>query len=577
MQIKMQKVRETLSRPWVKNAAIIFLVVMLLLTFFSNTIRNRSLMEVEVAQPTMGTIDNRIRGTAEAEANNAYQIESDALQEILAVFVREGQEVEVGDRLFELAISDEDPLQAAIRLLNERRVAHQQALLAITGGDFAMQNENVRAAREDLQRAQSTRAALGTINVTAATAQIRVNTATAALAALQAELDFVDALDSRSARIGAQVRAVEAIVAQMIALTGFSYADYVARIAELEAERDRLTGTGSDALLQGVIEQLNELNRHAAQMASLNLEFTNAERAMHTAATNARSALLSEMNTAQTDLTTAEATLARALSIEAADETVRAAQRALNAVLIALASEQQQLSVAEAQKLLDLQLLEEEIAELETRVERLQAGTEPTETEDGAVILLARHAGVIANVTAVVGQMAEPGLPLAEILIDAMGYTAELTITTAQAGQIHVGSEVDVQSMNWGAGISGRVAVIRPNPVDPGNQRIVEIALEGNVTAGEQLQLAVVLPPLRHDTIVPRTAVHQDAAGDHIYVVHSRTSPLGTRYQARRVDVIIEGEDETQAAVRGDIGWFDNIIIRSSGTIADRDYVRLAT
>ena len=37
---------KTANREWVKNAAIIFLAVLLVLTFFSNTIMNRSLVEV---------------------------------------------------------------------------------------------------------------------------------------------------------------------------------------------------------------------------------------------------------------------------------------------------------------------------------------------------------------------------------------------------------------------------------------------------------------------------------------------------------------------------------------------------
>ena len=56
------------NRGWVKNAAIIFLVVLLLLTFFSNTILNISLPEVVTAQPTSGTITNAIRGNTVPEA-----------------------------------------------------------------------------------------------------------------------------------------------------------------------------------------------------------------------------------------------------------------------------------------------------------------------------------------------------------------------------------------------------------------------------------------------------------------------------------------------------------------------------
>ena len=47
---------EVRNRDWVKNAAIIFLVVILVLTFFSNTIMNRSLPEVASQEVTSGSI-----------------------------------------------------------------------------------------------------------------------------------------------------------------------------------------------------------------------------------------------------------------------------------------------------------------------------------------------------------------------------------------------------------------------------------------------------------------------------------------------------------------------------------------
>ena len=44
------------KREWVKNAAIVFLSIMLVLTFFSNTIMNYSLPEVATQYVQRGTI-----------------------------------------------------------------------------------------------------------------------------------------------------------------------------------------------------------------------------------------------------------------------------------------------------------------------------------------------------------------------------------------------------------------------------------------------------------------------------------------------------------------------------------------
>ena len=62
------------KREWVKNAAIIFLAVMLVLTFFSNTIMNKSLPEVATQYVQSGEITSKIRGSGLVTANGSYDV-----------------------------------------------------------------------------------------------------------------------------------------------------------------------------------------------------------------------------------------------------------------------------------------------------------------------------------------------------------------------------------------------------------------------------------------------------------------------------------------------------------------------
>jgi len=62
-------------RGWVKNAAIIFLSIMLVLTFFSNTILNYSLPEVAAQYAQSGTITTKVRASAPIEANMTFNVE----------------------------------------------------------------------------------------------------------------------------------------------------------------------------------------------------------------------------------------------------------------------------------------------------------------------------------------------------------------------------------------------------------------------------------------------------------------------------------------------------------------------
>ena len=66
--------KTTKRREWVKNAAIIFLSVMLVLTFFSNTIMNYSLPEVATQYVQSGSITAKIRGTGTVEASDPYNM-----------------------------------------------------------------------------------------------------------------------------------------------------------------------------------------------------------------------------------------------------------------------------------------------------------------------------------------------------------------------------------------------------------------------------------------------------------------------------------------------------------------------
>jgi len=539
-----------INREWVKSAIIVFFGIMLLLRFFVPTIMNHTLVEVVTDQPSSGVIANTLRGNATAEANNSYAINVTSPRHVLAVHVREGEEVREGDLLFELAEGEDDLLSQLQDLLSERRLAYQKALLEI-GADYTMQNETIRQAREDLQRAVNERNALGTTALTETAAQARVDDARAIytarsnqLAQLEAELTFVDNFDSRSTRISQQIIAYENALADFIREMGMSY----------------------DAF---ILAHPGETNTWVQAVERTKL-------AMETAAAGARadlareiSAQSSQVTTAQTALTEAENVLTRVRAIAAADENVRMAQRALNAAIIGLTSEQQQNSVTEAQRLLDLQAMAEEIEELEERIRRIEGGGEGDDN-----MIRARYSGTIMGITVIAGQTAEPGIPLARIEVAQMGYVAELSIDARQAQLVRPGAEVAVQTAGW-AHVTGRVAGIRADQDDPNNRRIVMVDLQGDVTVGEQLNLSITLSSARYEVIVPRSAIGQDATGYHVYLIQSRSSPLGTRYVALRVDVTIEAEDETQAAVRGLDRW-STIIVRSSGTISDRDAVRLA-
>lgn len=100
------------NREWVKNAAIVFLAVLLVLTFFSNTIMNRSLPEVATQDVTDGAIVSKVRGSGTVTANGNNQVKMEKTRIIRAVLVKAGQEVKAGDVLFTLGEGSSEEIEA---------------------------------------------------------------------------------------------------------------------------------------------------------------------------------------------------------------------------------------------------------------------------------------------------------------------------------------------------------------------------------------------------------------------------------------------------------------------------------
>lgn len=100
-------------RSWIKNVAIIFLVILLLLTFFSNTILNYSLPEVSAQYTKYATLSSAVKVSGTIKANESYnvvyeadqaEIENGTVQsrKVVSVFVREGDTVAKDAPILEL-------------------------------------------------------------------------------------------------------------------------------------------------------------------------------------------------------------------------------------------------------------------------------------------------------------------------------------------------------------------------------------------------------------------------------------------------------------------------------------------
>lgn len=139
----------------IKNIAIVFLVIMLVLTFFSNTIMNYSLAEVNGKYSEYGTIRTGVRGSGTVQANTVFEQAVKGDRRVVEVFVREGDRVTEGQVLMTLepsAVADNTAeLEALKEQLESLKDAYDRALLSRDGdADYTLAEMYIADAREEL-------------------------------------------------------------------------------------------------------------------------------------------------------------------------------------------------------------------------------------------------------------------------------------------------------------------------------------------------------------------------------------------------------------------------------------------
>lgn len=218
----------------IKNIAIIFLSIMLVLTFFSNTIMNYSLPEVATSMVEPGSVTTKIRGTGTLMADDPYKVTIQESRVIASVAVKEGDVVEKGQVLFYLEDKESTELKEAEKKLDEMLQAYTTALLA---GEIS---------QESYQNIQS-----GNISSTN-TYQTRINEAKLKVENAQATVDSLT---------------------RQIAIAGTTSSSQVDKEAELEKAKTALTNaesgrTGAESGRTSAEGKLNDAQNRYDALAS---------------------------------------------------------------------------------------------------------------------------------------------------------------------------------------------------------------------------------------------------------------------------------------------------------------------
>ena len=162
----------------IKNVAIIFLIIMLLLTFFSNTIMNYSLVEVSTQMVSDGKITSKVRGSGTVEASETYAVTISESRKIATVEVKTGDTVQTGDTLFTLEDAKSSELQEAEKSLASLKKDYETAALqsGLTISELeAIEQGTTTSLKDKMNQLSSLQAAVDNAEAAVTAAQAKVN------------------------------------------------------------------------------------------------------------------------------------------------------------------------------------------------------------------------------------------------------------------------------------------------------------------------------------------------------------------------------------------------------------------
>lgn len=560
-------------REWVKNAAIIFLSVMLVLTFFSNTFMNYSLPEVAAQYVQSGTITAKIRGTGTVESGDPYNVKISETRTISSVLVKTGDKVEKGAPLLLLEDKESKELTDAQAALDKAMLDFELALLSgdISNSTFQnVQNGNVASINTYQSR------------IVAAEAEIdrwqkQVDEATNAINQLKTAQVNVDA--GGTPDTGSEQNKVNAAQAALnsdeVKIAKDKISEWQAAQATCQATIDKYNeNIASSVSGNGFVNQVTE---DEYQLALKNREqyqsLINERQAFinnnpdKVKAYDEKVKALADANKALADKQNSKENSTNSLTVQTQNWQTELDKRNIQ-LKAAQDTKEQLLKDISTELNLDYQL--DSLQKQRDDIAKLQ------ENAVGASIE-APISGTITSVTVKAGDEAQLDTALVTMQPEGKGFTMSFSVTNDQAKRLSVGDKADLVNSWRYSDMDITLASIKPDTTDPGQKKLLTFDITGDeVTPGQSLNVSVGQKSANYDLIVPNSAIREDSNGKFILIVESKSSPLGNRYVATRVDVEVLASDDTQSAVSGALYGSEFVITTSTQPVEAGKLVRLA-
>ena len=551
-------------RDIIKNILIVFLIVLLILTFFSNTIMNHSLPEIATESSISGSLTEKLNASGIVESNQSYEVKAKGNSTIDEIKVKTGQEIKKGDILFTVNSEENTELKEAETLLKSLELEYQKMLLKLPK-NYATENQTIKNAQEDLNALIAKRDEAVSNQAENDSKKSEYNQAKSELSGITSELAdiqmYITSLNTDDIySIGSEY------TGNIIGIyEEYTKAQSELQKAESELQTFMMSPDVSEEMIQSLQDKVNQCSDYLDQCESA---YKSEKSALRNTLNDRLDYLNGESDRLNSIINNYESNLSAddILTVDALNEQITAKQRELESLVIALEDAKKQDNLESQSNDIDIKAKHEEIEAQKLVVDKIKK-------KDSEKEIKADYSGVVSQINVKIGDTVLPDEAVAVIDISEEGYTMTVSVEAEKTKKIKAGISVDVLN-DWSNSINADLVEIK-NDTQNKKNRILKFKVSGNVNSGDTLSVSIPCSIGRYDTIIPKSALNEDSNGKFVLIVKSKSSPLGNRYFAERVDVEVLASDEVSCAVQGSLNMGDYVITTSSKPVQSGDQVKM--
>ena len=575
----------------IKNFAIVFVIALLVLTFFSNTIMNHSLPEVSTTTVSSGSVSQKVRCQGDVETAKDVELTVSGDRVVKEVLVESGDEVKKGDVIATFNEAENPELKRAEDELRTLEIAHQKNMIKLDPSyeEDYVELEKYRVAIEDaekgVRKAKENEASTVYSKEQLEAKKQEMLNQQSVVNELQGQFDVLaesygyteklEVIAAKEKELEEVPKRIEELQKNIVDWTddlndlntlltnikdpddpavAKTYADIESIEGSIAKANEELTIISGDVYTQELQQEIDDLKYEIKDVTAV------------AASLAEEKAQLADLEAEIEAASTADPT---AVSVEDAEKALKTAQETYETKLRAIENKKKQDDIQQQKDNIDMK---KEMDDLEAKRKEVQK----LKDHDDTANIVAPNDGILTNITMKDGEKVAANTTVATIQLAESGYEVSATVSKSDGRLIRVGDEAAIENV-WSQDASAVVKSIKPDPNDPNKNVVVKFEVKGSdISVGQTLQFAVGEKSQKYDTVVPNNAVKEDTTGNFVLVVKVKSTPLGNRYTVKKVEVKKLASDTTKCAISGDVSEYDNVVTNASKRLENGQQVRLS-